>query len=204
MKLSHSIASTSAPYVDPTSVTTAPGSAPQSSRTAPSSASTATPAIAMSAVPMSAMLATASSIAPRSRAICSASGLRFQPTTCAPSRRRAAIPTEPPMRPTPRSATLIGRRSRHRAAGPHRAREPVEHADGRLPVHAGIGDRLAVGQRRGSGRLLAPADEEGLEHDADDRPVAAGDLLADLRRDHGLALVVLAAVVVRGVDDEPL
>src|SRR4051794_34472069 len=113
------------------------------------------------------------------------------------------------MRPTPASATLTSgagggrRRPSPAAVAPPRG-EAVEPVDRRLPVHAGVGDRLAVGQRVAVGDVLPAADEEGLEHDADDRAAAAGDLLADLRGDERLALVVLAAVVVRGVDDEPL
>ena len=61
----------------------------------------------MSASPMSSSDETASSIAPISSAVSSAAGLRFQPTTCAPSRSRAARPIDPPISPTPSSAILI-------------------------------------------------------------------------------------------------
>ena len=121
MKWGRSTASTSACFVEPTSLTTAPGRRSQSSRTAPGSASTDTDAIAMSASRRSATLATASSIAPQRRAVSSAAGLRFQPTTCAPRRRRAASPIEPPMSPTPSRATRIAP-SRYAAAAVRRAR----------------------------------------------------------------------------------
>ncbi len=86
MKCSRSTASTSACFVEPTSVTTAPGRRSQRSRTAAGSASTDTDAIATSASPSSSSDETASSIAPIERAVSSAAGLRFQPTTLAPSR----------------------------------------------------------------------------------------------------------------------
>ena len=49
----------------------------------------------------------ARSSAPSSTARASVAGLRPKPTTSAPSRRRAASPIEPPIRPTPRTATLV-------------------------------------------------------------------------------------------------
>ena len=55
----------------------------------------------------------------------------------------------------------------------------VQGAGSRLPVHAGVGDGLAVGELAGV-EVLAPGDEERLEHHADDRAVALGDLSCDV------------------------
>ena len=85
-----------------------------------------------------------------------------------------------------------------------RRRQPVEHRDGVLPGHAGVGDRLAVGERPVAVGALLALDEERLEHDPDDRLVAGRDLLADLAGGDDLAGGVLAAVVVGGVDHDPL
>ena len=85
-----------------------------------------------------------------------------------------------------------------------RARQAVEHLDGGLPVHAGVGDRLAVRERRAGVEVLASGDQEGLEHDADDGIAAVRDLPRHIVRHNGLAVGVLAAVVVGDVDDHAL
>ena len=51
-----------------------------------------------------------------------------------------------------------------------------------LPVHARVGDRLAVDELLvGRSQVLAARDEERLQHHADDRAVAGGDLGGDRR-----------------------
>jgi hypothetical protein len=52
--------------------------------------------------------------------------------------------------------------------------------------------------------VLATLLQERLEHHADDRLVAGRDLRADLLGHHRLTAVVLAAVAVARVDDDPL
>ena len=77
----------------------------------------------------------------------------------------------PPGRSSRRSARRPGRRSRTLGrAGP--ARRPASSSSTPsvvVPVHAGVGDRLAVDERLAGHELLGPGDEEGLEHHADDR-----------------------------------
>ena len=90
------------------------------------------------------------------------------------------------------------------APRPHRSGEPVEHLRGRVPVHAGVGDRLAVGERRVAARSWRPA----TRNDSSITPTIArcrrASCAATSVRDRGLAGVVLAAVVVRGVDHHAL
>ena len=140
---------TSARLVEPTSETTQsaparPPARPRSARAARRRArSTKQAAGALERPPPSEPAARSS--APRRCGLGQhARGRRPSPTTSAPSSsERAAMPIEPPIRPTPRTAILIPRRGRARAAG-----QPVEHVDGGVPVHARVGDRLAVRERR--------------------------------------------------------
>src|SRR5829696_146928 len=164
--------------------------AAQKTTSAPTTASAAFPA--------------GSSIASSCAARSSSSRSGSKPATSAPSLWRAASPTEPPIRPTPRTAIRIGPVSAGLAPLPHRRGEPVEGQDGVVPVHAGVGDRLAVDERLAGLEVLAPGDEERLHHHADDGAVARGELVGNLADHLGLALVILAAVVVRGVDHHPL
>ena len=53
-------------------------------------------------------------------------------------------------------------------------------------------------------KILTAREQEGLEHHTDDSAVARRDLIGEVLRNHGLANRVLAAVVVRGVDHDPL
>src|SRR5262245_43355890 len=69
-----------------------------------------------------------------------------------------------------------------------------------LERQARVGDALSVHGRL-TGHIVLPSFEEmALEHDAENLPRAAGDLLADRRRDVGLAQMILVAVAVRTVD----
>jgi hypothetical protein len=68
----------------------------------------------------------------------------------------------------------------------------------------GIGDRLAIDQGLIGLEVLPARNQEGLHHHPDDRSVAGGDLIGDLADHARLALVVLAAVVVGGIDHDPL
>ena len=78
----------------------------------------------------------------------SRSGLRPKPTTSAPATCSwAASPIDPPIRPTPRTAILIRGGRARTAVG-----QLLQHLGGGVPVHAGVGDRLAVGERRAGPR----------------------------------------------------
>src|SRR3954447_24501833 len=206
-KRSSSIASTRARLVEPTSLTTqsspAASSAPRTwagnAPTGPQARQTPAPSSASSSEDA------ATSIAPSSRARSRRSALRPKPTTSASSTySRAASPIEPPIRPTPSTAILIEATSAGVAPLAHGVGELVEHLDGGVPRHAGIGDRLAVGEFRAGAQVLPPLGDERLEHHSHDRPVAGGDLLGQVRRHQRLAAVVLAAVAVRGVHHHAL
>jgi len=80
-------------------------------------------------------------------------------------------------------------------------RQGLEHGHRRLPADAGIGHALPEDQGAGP-RLLAARDQEALQHQPDDPPLAGGDPLADLGDHHRLAAMVLPAVAVAGVDEE--
>ena len=96
-------------------------------------------------------------------------------------------------------------RDLHGSSAPRRARtaaaSPSSTVDGGVPVHALVGDRLAVDERLAGAQRLAAGHQERLEHHADDRGAAVGHLRGDVVHHARLALVVLAAVVVRGVHD---
>src|SRR3954447_7680914 len=206
-KRSSSIASTRARLVEPTSLTTqslpaassAPRTWPGSAPTGPQAKQTPAPSSASSSEDA------ATSIAPSSRARSRRSALRPKPTTSASSTySRAASPIEPPIRPTPRTAILIEAGSACVAPLAHGVGELVEHLDGGVPRHTGVGDRLTVGELRAGAQVLAPRRDERFEHHSHDRAVAGCDLPGEIGRHPRLAPVVLAAVAVRGVHHHPL
>src|SRR6185312_14733261 len=82
----------------------------------------------------------------------------------------------------PRAPSLDG--ARQTLQQPHRGR----------PVHAPVGDALAVDERLTGNEVLSSADEVTLDHHAADAPVAGFDLLRDAFDDRGLILRSLAAV----------
>src|SRR5262249_44876725 len=96
----------------------------------------------------SATLAASASIAPSDRAWATTAGAASYPVTGAPARSRAASPIEPPISPTPRTATRIrsARRPLRRAgfAIADGGGQALEHLDGGRPADARVGDRLAV------------------------------------------------------------
>ena len=106
------------------------------------------------------------SIAPRARRRARASpgrGRSRRPRRRAAAGRRA--------RSSLRSGRRRGRRSSFSAA-PRLAPRPRAGAAAStvvVPVHAGVGDRLAVDEVAAVADVLAALDQEGLEHDADDR-----------------------------------
>src|SRR3954453_8938930 len=200
-------AATSSPLVEPTSVTTVSGpEAASASRTCCGSAATG-PAQKTTSAPMQASATDPAprSIAPSSTARANRSGLRPQPTPSPSSRRRAASPIEPPIRPTPRTAIFMdGGVGSEAAPRLHGRREPLQRRDGVLPVDAGIGDRLPVNELLAGNEVLPPLDQERLQHHADDRLVAVRHLVGDVAGGEELLLRVLAAVVVGRVDPQPL
>src|SRR4051795_3434064 len=200
-------ASTSSPLVEPTSVTTVSGpEAASASRaccgsaaTGPAQKTTSAPSQASATEPAPRL------IAPSSTARASRSGLRPLPTTSASSRRRAASPIEPPIRPPRRTAIFMDEGAASEAAPRlHRGSEPLQRRDGVLPVDTGVGDRLAVDQLLAGDEVLPPLDQERLQHHADDRLVPVRHLIGDVAGGEELLLWVLAAVVVGGVDPQPL
>ncbi len=131
----------------------------------------------------------------------SVAGSGSKPTTSALERaRRAASPIEPPIRPTPRTAILIAPRRALDRRG-----EPVEHRDRVVPVDAGVGDRLAVGElapgRRGPGGPRPGRTRASRRRSprCRRRPGRRSRRAATTWRSR-----VLAAVVVGGVDHQPL
>ena len=99
---------------------------------------------------------------PAARSIAPSSAPRSSRSAAAPEadhlgRRRCARAR--PGRSSRRSARRRGSAILIRASTPaplaHGSRQPVEHVDGRVPVHAGVGDRLAVGERPARSELLA-------------------------------------------------
>lgn len=80
----------------------------------------------------------------------------------------------------------------------------VQQLLGTIPRHACVGDRLAVFQlveRRG---LLIARLEEAFHHDAENALFAGRDACGDFFDHFGLAHLVLAAVAVRGIDDQTM
>src|SRR6187549_363713 len=199
-------AATSWRLVEPASVTTVSGplaasaSRTRSGRTETGEAQKTTSASAQA----SSTVAAVRSTPPRSAARSSVAARGPQPITSAPSFSRAARPIEPPIGPTPSTAALICRPRSSIAPRPHRRREALEHPDRVVPGHAWVGDRLPVGEVRSVAEGLVALDQEGLEHDAHDRRVPLGHLVGDQPRRLELLLGVLFAVVVGGVDDQPL
>ena len=130
------------------------------------------------------------------------------PRTLAPARSRAASPIEPPISPTPRTAIRIRsalRRPRPGGAAiADGAGQALEHLDGRLPVDAAVGDRLAVAQLDARRRSWRPATRNDSSITPTIASLPARDLRADLGRHVRLALGVLAAVVVAEVDHQAL
>src|SRR3954453_11846904 len=200
-------ASTSSPLVEPTSVTTVSGPEAASASRACSGSAATGPAQNTRSAPSQASATEPAprSIAPSSTARASRSGRRPQPTTSASSRRRAASPIEPPIRPTPRTAIFMDEGAASDAApGLHCGSEPLQGRDGVVPVDAGVGDRLPVDELLAGDEVLPTLDQERLQHHADDRLVAVGHLVGDVAGGEELLLRVLAAVVVGGVDHQPL
>src|SRR5215211_1209000 len=188
MKRSSAADCTTLRLVEPTSLTTQSG---------PAAASACCSCAGSAPTGAQAKQASAPSSAPSSSARSRRSRLRPKPTTSASSACSfAARPMEPPIRPTPRTAILIPCRSSSVAPLADGGRQLVDDPDSLLPRHAGVGDRLAVGEPTAGVQLLAPRGDGRLEHHADDRAVAAQQLLREVG-DHGrLPAVVLAAVVV--------
>jgi hypothetical protein len=81
----------------------------------------------------------------------------------------------------------------------YRRGESVQCGGRHLDVHAGVGDALAVGQRRRVTRALAACYQEAFEHHAGHATLARGDLFGEGLRDRRLTAVVLAAVVMTRV-----
>src|SRR6185295_7080473 len=82
----------------------------------------------------------------------------------------------------------------------HGGGQPLQQPHRGRPVHASVGDALAVDERLTGNEILSPADEVALDHHAADAPVARFDLLRDSVDDGGLILRQLAAVAVAGID----
>src|SRR5438034_3041744 len=155
----------------------------------------------------------ARSSAPRSSACARLARSGSKPMTSASSRLLAASPIEPPIRPTPRTASLIrgcvdwesvGVRVGNQPSRLHRAGEPVEDHGRSLPIEAGVRDRLPVDEPASGVEVLAAGDDERFEHDPDDRAVPGGDLLGDPLGSGHLSVWILGAVAVRRVDHESL
>ena len=135
---------------------------------------------------------------PLQRALARRAGSGSKPPT---SRPAAA---SPPGRSSRRSARRRGRRASSPAASLHRAGEPVEDHRGSLPVETGIGDRLAVGERRPEPRSWRPATMNDSSMTPTIARLPAETCAGDLVRRRHLAVGVLAAVAVGGVDHQPL
>src|SRR4051812_45034432 len=200
----------SAPRAAITSRLTEPTSVTAHSSSAASSASATRPGSAITGAAQKTICAPstaservggAESIAFSSRARSTRLRSGSNPVTSASSLARAASPIDPPIRPTPRTAIFMASVF---APLSHSGAEAVERQHGGVPVHAGVRDGLAVDQVAVGFEVLAPRDQEGLHHHADDRAVPGCDLIRDLADDLRLALVVLPAVVVGGVDDDSL
>jgi hypothetical protein len=82
----------------------------------------------------------------------------------------------------------------------------VQHTHAVVPADAGVGDALAVGQRGrvvlAGGELLRAVVQVAFHHHAEDAAVAGGQLRAHVHHHVDLALVLLAAVGVAGVDHQ--
>src|SRR5215210_5072538 len=156
-------AATISRLVEPTSVTThsdpaaASASATSTGRAPTGAAQKTTSAPAQAWATESAI----ESMAPASTAPSRLSRRASKPATSASRRRRAASPIEPPIRPTPRTATLIGSRS-------DRAQFLAGHLGDVAELVRILGEALR-GDRLGTvaDRLL------GLVVDLDDDPVGA-------------------------------
>ncbi len=85
----------------------------------------------------------------------------------------------------------------------HGLGEVFEHLLGGLPVDAGVGDALAVGE---CGWVVAEAlvagVEVALDHHGSDGLVTGGDLFGEVGGDFGLVLVIFEAVAVGAVDHQ--
>ena len=103
-------------FVDPTSVTVqSSGAASSTSCTTPESDATGTATRATSASRSASSSEPAGSTAPRSDATSSVAPSSSQPVTSATPVRRAARPTEAPMRPVPTTASRMGEPLKRRA-----------------------------------------------------------------------------------------
>src|SRR5699024_2003571 len=80
------------------------------------------------------------------------------------------------------------------AALSHRLGEATKNSPCVVPVHAGIGDRLAVFRLHAGHQFLVALLEVGFDHDAEDGTRAGGDLAGHVTADFDLLLVLLAAV----------
>src|SRR5437660_6643327 len=85
----------------------------------------------------------------------------------------------------------------------HGRRQLPQHRHGPFPADARVGDRLPVDELLGILQVLAAVRDERLDHHADDPALALRDLRGDLLCDGGLAQVVLAAVAMAGIDQQP-
>src|SRR5918996_3274783 len=162
--------------VEPTSVTRASSALARSASAtspgrAPTGAAQKTTSAPATASPAEAQ---AWSSASRSMARSSVVGSASNPATTAPSRRLAASPIEPPISPTPRTATLIA---------------PLDAGD----LLAGeLGDAAellrVLGEALGGDRLRTVADRLlRLVVDLDDDPVGAGGRGGERHRLHPVA-----------------
>lgn len=84
----------------------------------------------------------------------------------------------------------------------HGGGELVEHRLGGGPVHAGVGDALAVGEWHAGFAVLAAFDEMALDHDAGDGFAASGELFAEGGADERLLAVVFEAVAVAAINHD--
>src|SRR5271169_1413955 len=82
----------------------------------------------------------------------------------------------------------------------HGIRQFSKQLRGFIPSHARIGDALAMSQRLTGNQLLCTWDQIALQHDADDAPLAGGELFRDIPAHCTLASVVFVAVGVAAVD----
>src|SRR5664279_5182543 len=175
-------ASASSRLVEPTSLTTQSGPAAASARrtvsaSAPTGAATNTTSASATAEPMS---SAAMSMAPSSRALASTRSSGSYPHTCASARVRAARPIEPPISPTPRTATLKWPAP---APGASDAAQRLARQRGGLLHGAGV-----VGEVLGPQRLGSVADGlVGVGVHLDDDPVGADGGSGERQRQHQVA-----------------
>ena len=80
--------------------------------------------------------------------------------------------------------------------------ELLEQRVGLVPVDAGVGNALAVGERLTGNELLRAGNQIALEHHPDYVRIAPGNLGGDVSADNRLTVVILAAVSVAAVNHD--